>query len=746
MRMSYRNSVAARLRFAFGGVIVVFGVAVTLSIVRLATFNDAVREITGPMLAQIETVDAWSASVSESMRHARNMLIMDDKGDIQGELTKITALSDKDGGFAQKLGSSTQTPESKALLQAAVDARSNLAPLNQDYTQQVMAGEIKAAKETLLKKARPAQLTLIGSLNKLGDYYRAEIQQQAEQLAVSYRNMRTLLIALSLVAVGVAMLLAYLLARVIRGPLQQALSVLGEIEMGNYASRIEVASNDEIGQTLKGLERMQSALKERTEKEHALANENARTRTALDRVSVGVMVTDAEGHISYANDAVLALLRAQSNEIRKNLSQFDAENLLGSSFEALHRALSGSAAESSDIKLGATVLRIIVNAVLDEGGRRLGTVVQWIDRTQEAATEDEVSTIVAKAIDGDLTARIREEGKAAFFKTLAGGINRLLENMAEMVRSMALAAAEVRTGSEEISRGNTDLSQRTEEQASSLEETASSMEEMTSTVRNNAENAAHANQLASAACEQAERGGSVVGAAVTAMAEINASSKRIADIISVIDEIAFQTNLLALNAAVEAARAGDQGRGFAVVAAEVRNLASRSAEAAKEIKALIQDSVGKVSEGSKLVDESGKVLEEIVAGVKKVTQVMAEIASSSREQASGIEQVNKAIVMMDGVTQHNAALVEEASAAAQALTEQAINLSRTMSRYKVDSNAAMPRAESKSEPKPKLAVLPRAESRAPVPPMAKRKTPAAAPRTALAHKVSDDSAEEWKLF
>jgi methyl-accepting chemotaxis protein len=256
-----------------------------------------------------------------------------------------------------------------------------------------------------------------------------------------------------------------------------------------------------------------------------------------------------------------------------------------------------------------------------------------------------------------------------------------------VIRTMNLAATEVRAGAEEISRGNADLSRRTEEQASSLEETSSSMEEMTSTVKNNADNAAQANQLAAAARAQAERGGSVVGAAVAAMGEINASSKRIADIIGVIDAIAFQTNLLALNAAVEAARAGEQGRGFAVVASEVRNLASRSAGAAREIKGLIQDSVGKVAEGTKLVDESGKVLEEIVIGVKKVTEVVAEIASSSREQSAGIEQVNKTITMMDDVTQQNAVLVEEASAAAQALTEQATNLTQLIARYRVGEDS-----------------------------------------------------------
>jgi methyl-accepting chemotaxis protein len=224
--------------------------------------------------------------------------------------------------------------------------------------------------------------------------------------------------------------------------------------------------------------------------------------------------------------------------------------------------------------------------------------------------------------------------------------------------------------------------------ASSLEETAASMEQMTSIVKNNADNAARANQLAVAAREQAEKGGRVVGAAVAAMSEINASSAKIADIIGVIDEIAFQTNLLALNAAVEAARAGEQGRGFAVVAAEVRNLASRSAAAAKEIKGLIQDSVGKVTEGSRLVDETGKVLGEIVMGVKKVTEVVAEIAISSREQAAGIDQVNKAVTLMDGATQQNAALVEESSAAAQALTAQAAGLAQLIARFRVGDSPA----------------------------------------------------------
>ncbi|MGA8705771.1 MAG: methyl-accepting chemotaxis protein [Steroidobacteraceae bacterium] len=316
---------------------------------------------------------------------------------------------------------------------------------------------------------------------------------------------------------------------------------------------------------------------------------------------------------------------------------------------------------------------------------------------------DEVNVVVEAARQCDLSARIDATDKSGTFGKLASGINTLIDNMMSLVQQIKVSAAEVKTGAQEISKGNLNLSQRTEHQASSLEETASSMEQMTSTVRQTADNAGQANQLALAARRQAEKGGTVVGAAVTSMAGINAASKKIADIIGVIDEIAFQTNLLALNAAVEAARAGEQGRGFAVVATEVRNLAGRSATAAKEIKALIRDSVARVEEGSKLVDESGKTLAEIQAAVKKVTDIVAEIASASREQSSGIEQVNKAVMNMDQTTQQNAALVEQAAAASQAIVEQAQALDQMISGYRVGDDGAAgerPASERRSAARP----------------------------------------------
>jgi methyl-accepting chemotaxis protein len=363
------------------------------------------------------------------------------------------------------------------------------------------------------------------------------------------------------------------------------------------------------------------------------------------------------------------------------------------------RAFDHAVQESQDViqaaLSGAGDRRINMEAKTGSLGLLTRSINQLIGSV--STTVAETMQVVQRAVEGDLTSRVKVDDKSGHFKALAVSVNSMIQSMMEVVTSLTKTSHEVQLGAEEISRGNLELSRRTEEQASSLEETASSMEQMTSTVKNNADNAAHASQLAEAAREQAERGGLVVGSAVAAMSEINAASKKIADIIGVIDEIAFQTNLLALNAAVEAARAGEQGRGFAVVASEVRNLASRSAGAAKEIKALIHDSVGKVNEGTRLVDESGKVLGEIVTRVKKVTDVMVEIANSSREQASGIEQVNKAVTLMDTMTQQNAALVEEDTAAAQALSAQAAGLTKLIAHFRRSESTSSNRSSDSRE-------------------------------------------------
>ena len=395
-----------------------------------------------------------------------------------------------------------------------------------------------------------------------------------------------------------------------------------------------------------------------------------------------------------------------------------------------------------------------MSTVGDEASRQVQSVILWItvislialaigvvvgflitrSITRPLQEAVEVAGAVAK---GDLTQRIEVKSKDE--------TGQLLQALKGMNESLVGIVAEVRgttdsitTASQEIAQGNADLSQRTEEQASSLEETASSMEELTSTVRQNTENAKQANQLATNASDIAVKGGKVVGDVVETMASISTSSKKIVDIISVIEGIAFQTNILALNAAVEAARAGEQGRGFAVVAGEVRNLAQRSAAAAKEIKTLIDDSVNKVDVGSKQVDQAGATMTEIVQEVKSVTDIMAEIAAASNEQSAGIEQVNQAIIQMDEVTQQNAALVEEAAAAAEAMQEQAEVLMHAVSTFKLEAGRVTTRAAAA---KP-------AVKHASAPAIVRRQAPAAAPATSARRiaKVKEDKDGDWKEF
>ncbi|WP_036164745.1 methyl-accepting chemotaxis protein [Massilia sp. 9096] len=359
---------------------------------------------------------------------------------------------------------------------------------------------------------------------------------------------------------------------------------------------------------------------------------------------------------------------------------------------------------------------------------------------------------VANAVAaGDLTTKVEVHGNDEIGQLLAA-LKTMNANLAETVRTVRTGTETISVASREVAAGSQDLSSRTEQQAGSLEETASSMEELTSTVRQNADNARQANQLAATASGVAARGGEVIESVVATMGQIHAASGKITDIISVIDGIAFQTNILALNAAVEAARAGEQGRGFAVVAGEVRNLAQRAAAAAREIKGLIDDSSGRVEEGSRLVQEAGSTMSEIVESVRRVTDILDEIGTASGEQSAGIEQINEAITQMDGVTQQNAALVEEAAAAAESMQEQAGKLAEAVAVFKLDHAAPAVAAFSAGAAKPALAKAAAAKPARPLP--APRATPAPvrapaparAPARTPARVPAHEAAGDWEEF
>jgi len=516
----------------------------------------------------------------------------------------------------------------------------------------------------------------------------ARVDNAAASLTATRSRLAILQIGIALLCLAIGAVMCVLSTRSITRPLGRAIEIARAIAGGKLDNSIETSGRDETAQMLAALQTMQAAL---------LENElNAKGQISAINKAQAVVEYELDGTVRTANENFLKLFGYRLEQIvgqRDTLfvpSADRSDPAHAGLWQKLRRG-EFSAGRSKRVANGGAEVHIQTthNPILDLSGKPYKIVEYAADVTEQVrmsealdAAVKETRDVVQAAIEGDLTRRISLEGKTGQIASLGESANSLVHAMMTLVQEIKTVSGEVHGGAAEIAQGNSNLSQRTESQAASLEETAAAMEEMTTTVKQSADNAGQANQLAAAAHLQAQNGSSIVTAAVSAMGEIDASSKKISEIIGVIDEIAFQTNLLALNAAVEAARAGEQGRGFAVVASEVRNLAGRSATAAREIKSLIKDSVTKVEEGTKLVDESGRALGEIGAAVAKVKAVVAEIAGSSQEQATGIDHVNKAVVQMDEMTQQNAALVEQAAAASESIVEKAKQLADLVAHYR----------------------------------------------------------------
>lgn len=741
----FRNlKIAPKLMLAFGVVIVLILILAGAGWRGMGSLNEATQAVGNRWMVQLSSSQDLKAAIANyRLQNFRLVLRTSDEAKQKAR--------EEIANFEAEVGDLLDGLDFEANKAGAEDEKALLATIRTDWeayvkntadvTSAYEMGFVDEALDMFLADNRTAYDKVADEILALTTYGLENSTKARESATEAYGEAKAVILSTLLVSIVLAIVLALLIARALANGVRSAVTVANEVAAGRLDNVIDTNRGDEIGDLLKSLKKMQGDLKDRIESERLVAEGNLRIRNALDSASAAVLIAENAGQVIYANLSLQARFKEIEEQIASEVPGFSMDTFVGCSLEQFSSLPSLNpdtlaALESSSVAEAAfagRVFQITATPIANEAGERIGTLVDFVDRTVEVAVEKEVQGVVDATTRGDFSHAIAEAGKQGFFLTLAKSLNagfagtagtlteirRVMGLLAEgdltasmkgqfqgqfgeirdaidttvsqlgdLIQQIQQSAGQINTAASEIAAGNQDLSARTEQQAANLEETAASMEELTSTVKQNADSARQANQLASGAAGVAEQGGEVVGRVVTTMVEIEKSSKRVADIISTIDGIAFQTNILALNAAVEAARAGEQGRGFAVVAAEVRSLAGRSAAAAKEIKELIEESVTKVGEGSQLVNQAGATMAEIVGSVKRVTDIMAEISAASAEQSTGIEQVNQTITQMDETTQQNAALVEEATAAARSMEEQAQQLAEAVGRFKIGEAVA----------------------------------------------------------
>lgn len=544
------------------------------------------------------------------------------------------------------------------------------------------------------------------------------------------------------ISVGIiGMIPAFLYGLIQQKHSQLAINLLNKVASGDELSNEWFDPRTNIGHLQTAIRSVYLAAREHAEESAYQLDQSRQLQSAMDQISSNVMIADNNLVINYMNNEMVTFMQEKEAVLKTQLPKFDANNLIGQNIDVFHkdpshqRSMLNKITEpyTASIQVGHTHLEIYAIPVYNRAGLRTSTVAEWRDKTAEVQLVVEVNSAVEAAqqglldkridlsrvegvtkqlsesindlimavekpinatvevavalAEGDLTKRIKGDYQGRF-GAMKDSLNTAVDNLNSMMLETKQATTSVHEGSRQIYDGSMALNDRTQQQAASIEETAASMEEMTSAVKQNAENAQQAAEVTQTTSSQANAGVEVMHNAIESMEQINTSSRKINDIIGLIDSIAFQTNLLALNAAVEAARAGEHGRGFAVVAAEVRNLAGKSSDAAKDIRILIEDTVKKVSEGTLHVKGSGTALNEIVESIGKVNQIIEEIASSSNEQSIGVSQVNQAITEIDGAVQQNAALVEETAATSEELGKMSEKMSRNIAQFKLDENAS----------------------------------------------------------
>ncbi|MBB1116684.1 MCP four helix bundle domain-containing protein [Stenotrophomonas sp. W1S232] len=757
-----RFTVGKRLFAGFGFLLVLMTVIAISAALSLSTLERHLDTIAVERTTKTRLSNTLYDAANELYIDLQALLLSENEAEREAVLTHIATNRENFARAYDELAAMPAREDGKRMVAAIASARQSAAPLNDEVIRLAMAGEQEQALVQLHEKAIPGLQAWRDAVTaNLERESRVMLQAQAEATAAATRARTVLFVVL-----GMAMLaggfLAVMFTRSLTGPLGRAAAAARDLANGKLDGARLVGGADEAGDVLRAIQQTREAVTglkgglEEMARQHDAGTVSFRTDVSqlqgeyrIVAESINTLVHD---HITAALTAGELANRYASGDLSQDFPRMPGEKqVLMHAMDSVKASIQGISAEILRVSQAAVQGDFSVRG--DEARFEFGFREMVANLNQLMATADgnlgSLSQLLRGIAEGDLSVRMHGDYQGVFAR-MRDDANTTVANLTGIVGRIQQATGNINTAASEIATGNSDLSRRTEQQAASLEETAASMEELTSTVRQNADHARQANQLAIGAADVASSGGQVVGEVVNTMGQIEESSRRIAEIISVIDGIAFQTNILALNAAVEAARAGEQGRGFAVVASEVRTLAQRSAAAAKEIKDLIDDSVGKVNQGSTLVRRAGSTMQEIVNSVQRVTGIMAEISAASQEQTAGIEQVNQTVMQMDEATQQNAALVEEASAAARAMEEQANQLADAVAVFRLEEHSqpvhtATRSAAATARPLP-TAARPAPAVRHTATPAAARSTgKATAPaRAATTTSASDD--DQWQEF
>jgi methyl-accepting chemotaxis protein len=714
----FRNmKIGKRLGLGFSLLVLLLVVTVSIGIIRMGTINQVTVKIIDKDWVKAQLANDIADLANDNAKANMELFLVSDNRQAVARLTervdsnkkKITAIIEKLDDLIYMSDGKAKLATMKEMRKAYVDSftRASETLLEQ--------GKREAAKEIMVKETLPALDRFIAAIGDLTDFQKRIVDESGKEAVQTYESARELMMMLAVVATLLGLVIAFWITRSITQPVGKLVDAANKMAAGDYKFKLDIDTEDEIGVLAKSTSAMQAS-----------AGEATRIKVALDNAAVNVMMADNDGIIRYINKSTESLMRSSEANMRRVFPQFSADKLVGENFDVFHRNpghqrnllanLRGK--HVAQITVADMVFKLSSSPMFGPGGERLGSIVEWVDRTAEVMAENQISSLVEAAANGDFTKRVESAGLTGFYKDASEGLNKItstneaalndvqrvlngvaqgdltqtidadysgafanlkasvnstIDKLSTIISEVRGAADNLSSASEEVSATAQSMSQASSEQAASVEETSASVEQMSASITQNTENAKVTDGMASKAAREATEGGESVKQTVAAM-------QQIAKKIGIIDDIAYQTNLLALNAAIEAARAGEHGKGFAVVAAEVRKLAERSQVAAQEIGEVASSSVD-------LAERAGNLLDEMVPSINKTSDLVQEITAASEEQSSSVGQINTAMSQLSQITQQNASASEELAATAEEMSSQAEQLQQTMSFFKVDSSS-----------------------------------------------------------